>query len=201
MEQKHKSLKKKYKQSKDQLEKSQKEMAEALTEKSTLEQENEGLIARLKNKEDSESTKEPQLSAAFHQQEIQGFEKVIKELELTLENVQTAYKNQSEDLQYVKRQRDEEVGQLNDIVRQQIIKIQNLEQELSHTIEDKNDYQQICQDQNIKIEEWKSKERELQNYLRMKEALVDEHAMKAVQAQDQNLQLQEKLKKIELKLR
>lgn len=66
MEQKHKSLKKKYKQSKDQLEKSQKEMAEALTEKSTLEQENEGLIARLKNKEDSESTKEPQLSAAFH---------------------------------------------------------------------------------------------------------------------------------------
>ena len=92
MESKHKSLKKKYKQSKDQLEKSQNEIAEAKAARAAQAQENERLIERLKNVEDSESTKEPQLSAAFHQQEIQGFEKVIKELELTLQNVQTAYK-------------------------------------------------------------------------------------------------------------
>lgn len=52
-------------------------------------------------------------------------------------------------------------NELNEIIRQNVSKIESLEEELSHAIEDRNDYQQICQDQNNKIAGFKSKEKEM----------------------------------------
>ena len=53
-------------------------------------------------------------------------------------------------------------------------KIDRLEEDLNHAIEDKNDYQQICQDQNNKIAGYKSKEKEMQSFLQMKDAQFNE---------------------------